>query len=278
MLAILGAEAIPSSGGDEIVEIDLSGKVLTRLEVGKGDMDKMVHHEVRLDEDGNIYALTFDKKVFDLSSVGGSVKDTVKADGIVVFNRAGKKLWEWSVLDHLNPLKEENILERKKDLVHANSVFKQKDGDFLISYRDLNQIWKIDHKTGKVIWKFGKGGDFKMKPTDSFSAQHDAHINENNDLMILDNGTENKISRGLSFSLDEKTKEAVSKINITLPKDYFTTAKGNAQIFNKRSVFCIFFDSDNMTNAIISWFDVHQRHFEPSIWKLHHRQEDLISI
>src|SRR5690606_3196754 len=84
VLCIVGSEDIPSSGGDEIVEVNLKGEYQRHLKVGEGDMDKMVHHEVRKDADGNIYAITFDYKVFDLSTVGGGSVDTVKADGIVV--------------------------------------------------------------------------------------------------------------------------------------------------------------------------------------------------
>jgi arylsulfate sulfotransferase len=236
ILCILGSENIPSSGGDEIMELSLSGEILTHFQLGKGEMDKMVHHEVRVDDQGNIYALTFDKKVFDLSSVGGSKQDTVNADGIVIFNRAGKKLWEWSVLDHLDPLAEPNILKLKKDWVHANSVFREKDGNFLISYRDLNQVWRIDFKTGKVLWKFGEKGDFKLDDENLFSSQHFAHINERNELMILDNGTKKGITRALSFQLNEEMQEAIPKINISLPKDYYTTAKGNAQLLNGNKV------------------------------------------
>ncbi len=236
ILCILGSENIPSSGGDEIIEMALSGEIVTHFQLGKGEMDKMVHHEVRADDEGNIYALTFDKKVFDLSSVGGSRQDTVNADGIVVFNRSGKKIWEWTVLDHLDPLADPNIMKLKKDWVHANSVFREKDGNFLISYRDLNQVWRIDFKTGKVLWKFGENGDFKLDEKSLFSAQHFAHINERNELMILDNGKDKGITRALSFQINEDKQEAVSKINIALPKEYFTTAKGNAQLFNGNKV------------------------------------------
>ena len=232
VLCIVGAEKIPSSGGDEIIEMDLKGKVLTHLKVGKGDMDKLVHHEVRTDKEGNIYALTFDKKLFDLTSVGGAKQDTVNGDGIVIFSRDGKKLWEWTMLDHLDPLSDPEIMKHKKDWVHANSVYREEDGNFLISYRDLNQIWKIDFKTGKVLWKLGEKGDFHLTENQLFSAQHFAHTTSNNELMMLDNGIRNETTRALSFKLDTKNKTAQTVLDIKLPKEYYTTAKGNAQFIN----------------------------------------------
>jgi arylsulfate sulfotransferase len=38
----------------------------------------------------------------DLTSVGGTAKDTVKSDGILVLDRKGKKVWSWSVFDVLD--------------------------------------------------------------------------------------------------------------------------------------------------------------------------------
>lgn len=240
VMCIVGAEKVPSSGGDEIVELDLTGKVLTHLQTGKGDMDKMVHHEVRTDKVGNIYALTFDKKVFDLSSVGGTRQDTVKGDGIVIFTRQGKKIWEWSMLDHLDPLSDPNIMKSKKDWVHANSLFREEDGNFLISFRDLNQVWKVDYKTGDVLWKLGEKGDFTLAENELFSAQHYAHINARGELMTLDNGVKKGITRALSFKLNVSGKKAKKELDIPLAKEFYSTAKGNAQLFgNDKVIYCI---------------------------------------
>jgi len=241
VLSIVGPEKIPSSGGDEIIELGLDGKMLTHLQIGK-EMDKLVHHEVRKDNDGNIYALTFTTKVVDLSSVEGSKQDTVHGDGIVIFNKAGKKIWEWSVLDYLDPLKDPLILKNKKDWVHGNSLFRLDDGNFLMSFRDLDQVWKIDYKSGKVLWKLGDKGDFKLDPKNIFSAQHYAHPTPENNLMLLDNGERNKISRAMIFKLDSAKHLAEVLQNVALPAEYYTTAKGSAALIGKRNdkiLFCL---------------------------------------
>jgi len=232
VLCIIGAAAIPVSGGDEILEMDLTGKVLTDLVVGKGEMDKLVHHEVRKDDAGNIYALTFDKRTFDLSSVGGLQKDTVSGDGMVLFDPSGHKIWEWSVFDHLDPLKDSAIAKQKKDWLHANSLFRDKQGNFLVSFRNLNQVWKVEYPTGKVLWKFGEGGDFRLGGQDYFSGQHAAHINSDNQLMILDNGVKRRLTRALSFVFDSAAKTARTNINVLLPKQYFNTSKGSVELLD----------------------------------------------
>jgi arylsulfate sulfotransferase len=232
VLCILGADSIPFSGGDEIVEVALSGEILTHFMRGRAGMDKVVHHDVRIDEHDNIYALTFDWKSFDLSGVGGTKQDSVLGDGIVVFDRQGNKVWEWSVFDHLDPLKDPNILKDRRDWVHANSLIKDSDGDYLISFRDLNQIWKVNATTGKVTWKFGKGGDFALDEQYFFSGQHGTHTNSKGQLLMLDNGLKNKLTRVLAFNLDTLSYQATTRLEIKMPKEYFSIPKGSVYEFD----------------------------------------------
>lgn len=240
ILCITGLEKIPSSGGDEIYEMDLSGAILRHLKVGQGGMDKLVHHEVRLDRNNNLYALTFTNKVADLSKVGGVKKDTLHGDGIVLFNKFNKKTWEWSVLDYLDPFKEPKILKLKKDWVHANSLVRDNEGNFFISFRDLSQIWKVRYPDGKVLWKLGNKGDFKIDSAEMFSGQHSVHFDEAGHLVLLDNGVKRKQSRGMVFKLDTVHKTAKALEITPLAKTYFSATKGNLSIMDDdKRLFCM---------------------------------------
>jgi arylsulfate sulfotransferase len=241
ILCIVGPEKILSSGGNEIYEVDLDGHVLRHLKVGDGNMDKLVHHEIRYDANGNLYTLEFTQRLFDLSSAHGKKKDTVHGDGIAVFNKSNRKIWEWSMLDHIDPLKDPNVLKRKKDWAHANGVCKDKDGNFLISFRDMSQIWKVEYPSGKVLWKIGGAeNEFKIDTASNFSWQHAIHYNEYGQLMMLDNGVKRKQSRALAFKVDEKNKTLTNELNVPLPKAYFTSTKGNCSIFNHDKIlFCL---------------------------------------
>src|SRR5690606_21951624 len=172
-------------------------------------------------------------KVFDLSTVGGGSADTVKADGIVVFDPEGKKIWEWSALDHIDVLHYPTILKDKNDLVHGNALYDDGNGFFLMSFRDLNQIWKISKKTGDVVWKFGQDGDFPMEKDDLFFAQHYAHMNRRGDLMVLDNGVKRKQSRALCFKLDESNRTYQRTLEVPYPPAFFSSVKGNSALLGK---------------------------------------------
>lgn len=236
ILCIVGPDSIPFSGGDEIVEISLSGEVIRQLHLGKGSMDKIVHHEVRYDHEGNIYALTFDRRVFDLRKYGGGEMDSVLGDGIVMFNAQNQKIWEWSVFDHLDPLADPMIVKDRKDWVHANSLYRDHEGNFLISFRDLSQVWKIDYRDGSVIWKLGQEGTFNMPDQDVFSGQHAVYSDHNNQVIMLDNGLHKRKSRVLGFNIDSHSNYVHASINIPLAKEYFSVPKGNASIIGQDKI------------------------------------------
>ncbi|WP_431244750.1 aryl-sulfate sulfotransferase [Flavobacterium sp. P21] len=172
ILSILGTNDEPTSYGSEILEINLQGDTLTHIKKGQGDLKQTIHHEIIKKSANEIVVLTVDQKIIDLTSIGGKKQDTINGDGIQILDRKGKQLWKWSVFDDLDPFKDKNLLKTKKDWTHANSLSYDTDGNFLISFYNNGQIWKINSKTGKVIWKLGKDGTMKMASDTNFSQAH----------------------------------------------------------------------------------------------------------
>ncbi len=189
-----------------------------------------------LDNQSNIVALTVENRKFDLSSVGGSKEDLVAGDGIQIFSRNGEKIWEWTVFDVADPLSDPDILSTKDDWMHANSISYDKDGYFLISFYKINQIWKVNSQTGELIWKLGENGDFKLTAESTFYGQHSAHINKNGHLMFFDNGLKNKISRAVSFDIDEQEMRAKMIINAPLPNEMHSPRMGSAYLFDSNKI------------------------------------------
>lgn len=232
MLSILGSNDEPTSYGSHILEINMLGDTLLHLEKGQGDFKQTVHHEILKNNKGQIVTLVLDKRVFDLSKVGGSKKDTVSGDGILVMDRKGNAVWKWSVFDYLDPLKDKNILKTRKDWVHANSLNYDTDGNYLISFYNTGEIWKVDSKTGKVYWKFGKTGIIKTASGEIFSESHAVHINSEGDMMLFDNGLKKKISGVYAFNLDTLKKVATTKLHFTLPQPIYNDRMGSAYLLD----------------------------------------------
>ncbi len=235
-LAILSDPGFKTAYGNHILEINYKGDTLAHFKTGTHFFDKVFHHEALLDSKGNIVTLTVENIKADLTSVGGLKVDSVMCDGIQIFSKQGKKIWEWTVMDVENPLKDKNILKYKADWLHANSLCYDSDSNFLISFYNTSQIWKINSKTGERLWIFGENGDFPLSPEASFSGQHTIHIDRKGNLMMFDNGVKTKKSRALSFKLDEQHKTAEMIINAPLPDSLYSEKMGSAYLLDDKTI------------------------------------------
>ncbi|MDO3644725.1 aryl-sulfate sulfotransferase [Mucilaginibacter sp. L3T2-6] len=232
LLSIMGGNDEPTSYGHEILELNLSGDTVLHLKKGQNDLPANIHHEILKNDKGELVTIYVDKKVMDLRAIGGKDKDTVSGDGIIVMDKTGKKLWQWSVFNTLDPLKDKHLLKIKKDWMHANSLSYDRDGNFLLSFYNNGQIWKIDSKSGKVIWKFGKGGTI-VKPAEcDFTQTHAVHINQQGDLMFFDNGVEKQQSGVFAMKIDEQNQSSRIDMYIKLPKQIFNGRMGSAYMIN----------------------------------------------
>lgn len=236
IISILGKNDEPTSYGSEILEINLEGDTLTHLKKGQADLKYTIHHEIIKKNTNEIVTLFVDERITDLSSIGGKKKDTINGDGILILDRKGKKLWKWSVFDVMDPMKDKALLKNKKDWMHANSLNYDKDGNFIISFYNNGQIWKVDAHTGKVIWKLGKGGTIKIQADCNFSQAHAAHINQQGNLMFFDNGVDKKQSSVFAFTMDEKNNAAKLNLHIKLPKDIYNERMGSAYMIDDETI------------------------------------------
>lgn len=214
-----------------IRETDLHGKTLLDINLEKLNQPERFHHEVIYDGDENIISLSVDSAQRDLRKWGGKKDQYLRADGIVKMDKTGKILWKWNLLNAHDPSSTGDSVNIRDVWGHANSLVLDKDGNYLVSFRDFSQVWKIDSNTGKVIWKLGKGGDFKMPSEAWFVRQHTINWTSDGDLIMFDNGERRKRpqSRVLVLRLDQKNKIATVVNLIDLPRAYSSYRMGSAQ-------------------------------------------------
>lgn len=150
----------------------------------------------------------------DLSRWGGP-RDTlifghqlvrVAADGIphTVFDGWDHFSWE----DRIEPPR-----DTLYDFDHPNSLDFDHDGNYIVSYRNMGEITKIDARTGAIIWRFGgRSNQFAIRndPLNGFSAQHSARVLDNGNLLLYDNGTRHtpQETRVVEYRLDTAAKTA----------------------------------------------------------------------
>ena len=231
-LCITGTKDNDIGYGNAIVELSLQGDTLSYLQRGQRDFNDFIHHEIFLNAKNQIVTLNREERIFDLRKVGGSKNDTVIGDGILVLNKSGQQVWKWTVFDTINPLSDKEILQHKKDWMHANSISTDEDGNYLVSFYNNGQIWKINSTTGRVIWRFGKDGDFEIPYTTIFHSAHAVHINNKGWLMLFDNGADKKRSRSLAFSIDTVSKKAYPEINTWLPPSMYSDRMGSSYLID----------------------------------------------
>ena len=204
----------------QIFEHDLFGDQKLNLKLDQHKVLNMLHHEILFNEKEQILSLTHDSTKMDLRKLGGTKDQYLRADGIILLSKEGEKLWDWNLLAEYNPLEAPiGKIDLKQSLGHANSMTIDKDGHYLVSFRDFSQIWKIHSENGSVIWKLGKGGDFTLDEDDYFIAQHSLCFNSDGDLMFFDNGDRSArpYSRVLSFKIEEDKRKVTNNLKINLP-------------------------------------------------------------
>lgn len=111
----------------------------------------------------------------------------------------------------------------------ANSIAVDSDKNYLISFRALHQVWKVNAADYKVLWKLGEKGTFPLASNSHFLFQNSAHSTTTGDIMLLDNGSESRpISRVLSFKIDTQQGTATPVISTSLPAELYSPEEGSA--------------------------------------------------
>jgi hypothetical protein len=211
------------------------------------------HHEFLISPQNTALITIYDAVRRDLSSVGG-IKDGLAVQGIVqeIDIETGKLLFEWRSLDHIGL--DETYAKPGQDLdypgidyFHINSIDVDHDDNLLISARKTSAVYKVDRKTGEVIWRLGgKRSDFEMGKGTRFAYQHDARRLPDGTISIFDNGAtvfRNGLpkvveeSRGIILDPDERTMKASLVHEYTHPDGQYADAAGNVQVLPNGNVF-----------------------------------------
>jgi hypothetical protein len=126
--------------------------------------------------------------------------------------RTGRVLFEWHSVGHVALTESYYRLPRNPDKTydyfHINTIEIDRDGNYLVSARNTHTIYKIDRRTGMVIWRLGgKRSDFELGRGVRFGWQHDVRRQQDGTLTLFDNEAAPKLrrqSRGLVLRVDER--------------------------------------------------------------------------
>jgi hypothetical protein len=222
-------------GQGEYVIFDHSYREIARFGAGNGYEGD--HHEFLITPEDTALITIYSKVERDLSGVGGPVGGVV-LDGIVqeIDIESGEVLFEWHSLEHIGL---EESYYAPYDYFHINSIDVYDEDHLLISARRTCAVYKVDRKTGEVVWRLGgKKSDFKMGAGVRTTLQHDARRNADGTITIFDNGDVNRgdQSRAIMIEVDEDKMSASLVREYTHPDGLLPDMQGNVQVLPKGNI------------------------------------------
>jgi arylsulfate sulfotransferase len=115
------------------------------------------------------------------------------------------------------------------DYLHMNSIcIDSTDNNLVVSFRNLDEIVKINRQTGQIMWRLGGNkSDFALSADQVFLRQHYARmIEDGKTLILLDNGLDSvrPYSRVLEFQLDEGSHTITNFKSFTIPDNFIQFA------------------------------------------------------
>jgi hypothetical protein len=151
--------------------------------------------------------------------------------------RTHRVLFEWHSIDHV-PLVESYYRlprnpDRTYDYFHINSIDVDHDGNLLVSARNTHTVYKLDRRTGRIMWRLGgKRSDFELGPGVRFGWQHDARRRPDGTLTLFDNAAAPKLrrqSRGIVLRVDERHRRATLLHSFVHTPPLVSVDQGNMQ-------------------------------------------------
>jgi hypothetical protein len=187
------------------LELDPLGN-LTRTFGCVGGLSTRFHDLMAL-PDGSYWVMCDETRTMDLTAHGGVANAQVTGTQVQHVSGSGDLLFQWSPFDYFD-ITDLDPAERTGPTVnwtHGNAIDLDDEGNLLISFRSLNEIAKIETRTGGVLWRMGgRRNQFSFLDTSSpaFLRQHGLRVRGRRQLMLLDNLGEPAGSRVERYELE----------------------------------------------------------------------------
>ena len=225
-------------GQGEAVVLDQDYREIARVRAQNGR--SMDLHALTLTPEGTALFTCYPQMVpMDLSSIGAPRNSQVVESIIQEVDIAsGRLLFEWRSLDHIPVSASQEPHGEPYDYLHVNSIQQLPDGNLLISARHTWALYKLDRRTGHVIWTLGgKQSQLHMGHGTQFAWQHDARQLSDTLLTVFDNGTNGPIktesqSRGIALEVDESRRTVTLRNEYKSPQKLSAGAMGSVQILS----------------------------------------------
>lgn len=175
-------------------------------------------HDCRITPDGYVFLIGVEDQ-----ANGGENNQLFRGSVIQEFDPHHNIIFEWRSADHIDISEATHLNEAAGilDYVHTNSIDIDADGNIITSNRNIDQVNKIDTRTGAFIWRLGgiKNEFTFINDPSMFSRQHDCRRLPNGNITLYDNGNYHAPPRSYAkeYRLDEGQKTATLVWSYTHP-------------------------------------------------------------
>jgi hypothetical protein len=182
--------------------------------------------------------LTLTERHVDLSGQGGPADTVVSGHQVVRIDADGSQHVVFDAWDHFSPADNVEPIPGQEDFDHPNALAITADGNYLVSWRNLDAITKIDATTGAILWTLASPwaavpSDFTIvgDPLGGFSAQHSVRVTPEGNVLLFDNGTHHAppMSRGIEYHIDENARTATRVREFRHTPSYYDQFTGSVQ-------------------------------------------------
>lgn len=216
-------------GVGEFKVMDSSYKVIDTWKAGNGlDTD---NHEFIMLPNGNVVLMAYDLQNKDMTAYGGKPNATFIDVVLQELDADRNVVFQWRASDYI-PFTDtfEKLDGDIVDPYHGNSIEVLPDGNWLVSWRNLSEITKIDRNSGRILWRMGgQSNEFKLNNGSLFSYQHDARWLPNGHMTVFDNGNQHTppASRAVEYAVDEANRTLTQVWESRVSQDLYNFFMGN---------------------------------------------------
>jgi len=206
-------------------------------------------HDWDISDDGHVLLMGEVSKTIDMRELveGGDSLAEVLDLIVQEFDENQNLLYTWNSADHFEITDgNENssyldFTESQIDYVHANGISIDSDTSFLISCRHMEEITKVDRRSGEIIWRLGgKNNQFQfINDSLGFSHQHSIRALNNGNILLFDNGNLRipQLSSTVEYSIDEQNKTATLLKRIYRNPAVYSNHQGTTQrVYNGNTI------------------------------------------
>jgi arylsulfate sulfotransferase len=173
-------------------------QLLPFKDIDTADYDKLDLHDFILL--GDAHYMTISERLEQPTNIPDSLHPSPKAAVIACLIQEvnnGKVIFQWDGTDYPEfygaSVESKNFSDSVKpmDFMHMNLIFiNPRDNNIICSFRNLNQVIKINRLSGAVMWRLGgKNSDFALTAEQTFLKQHYVRLDSDDQtLLFLDNG------------------------------------------------------------------------------------------